>query len=472
VYAYGYGEGWRLIPPGLKDRRFGIKFAIRCLDADQIQNLTRHRPGERGRVDDTHIAAAGPVWRFGSVSRHAEIVRRISGKAIKIPTTYGRTSSRKAIVVGAAGLTLRLGLKPADLVADIRVIASIWASPAPIPGLEFADDITAIDDKETKEILDLELDARLGQPDAFQDDEFVPTIPESCLERYFAAVYLGYKFGRQESVADTLDLACILKPVSGLPAGKRIEALRRGRVTMYEDEDCAVQLGREPAANWVEASFRYGGTRYFLIDGEWYEFGQRYLEAVRRQITEILARGSEVTLPLWYRGPQPWDEKTYNNEAAKVGFVNLDRRLVKTRIHWFKGIEICDLLPQDQDNVLVHIKHAEKGSSPLSHLFKQGEVAAMALENEPGAVKALAEAVSERGDGRVLSAGFRPRKVVFGILLKDGVQLTADTLFTFAEIALLDTIDLLNNRGITVDVISIAATNVLPKASYLDAALS
>jgi hypothetical protein len=61
---------------------------------------------------------------------------------------------------------------------------------------------------------------------------------------------------------------------------------------------------------------------------------------------------------------------------------------------------------------------------------------------------------------------------VFGILLKDGVQLTADTLFTFAEIALLDTIDLLNNRGITVDVISIAATNVLPKASYLDAALS
>jgi uncharacterized protein (TIGR04141 family) len=89
----------------------------------------------------------------------------------------------------------------------------------------------------------------------------------------------------------------------------------------------------------------------------------------------------------------------------------------------------------------------------------------MALDNEPAAVEGLAEAVGERGAGRMLPADFRPRKVVFGILLKNGVPLTADTLFTFAQIALLDAIDVLNDRGISVDVVSIDVTDV-PRDIY------
>jgi uncharacterized protein (TIGR04141 family) len=467
AYAYGYGEGWRLIPAELRDPRFGMRFAIRCLDADQIQSLTRHLPGQRGRVEFTQIAEAAPVWRFGGAARRAEIVRRISGKSVTVPTTYGQTSGRKATVEGSVGLKIRLALEASHLVADIREIARVVASLAPVPELEFADDIEPINDSDTEDILDLELGSMLGRASDFSE-EIASVVPDSCMELYSDAVGFDYKIGLGSTlVTDDLALEHMLTRIAGLCPGQRVEALRKGRIIMYGDAAHDEVLGREHAAKWLEAGVRYGGRQYFLLDGRWYEFGDRYLAAVRRQVTEILERGSAVTLPPWYRGStNPWDEKTYNEEAAKAGFVNLDRCLVTTRVHR-TGIEMADLLSEAND--LIHIKHAWK-SAPLSHLFKQGVVAVMALDNEPDAVEGFAKAVRECGAGRDLPVGFRPKKVVFGILLKDGVLLTADTLFTFAQIALLDAIDVLHGRGIDVEVTGIEATDVPSQTGHPKAA--
>lgn len=468
AYAYGYGEGWRLIPAELRDPRFGMRFAIRCLDADQIQSLTRHLPGQRGRVEFTQIAEAAPVWRFGGTARRAEIVRRISGKSVTVPTTYGQTSGRKATVEGSVGLKIRLALEASHLVADIREIARVVASRAPVPELEFADDIQPINDSDTEDILDLELGSMLGRASDF-GEEIASVVPDSCMELYSDAVGFDYKVGLGSTlVTDDLALEHMFTRIAGLCPGQRVGALRKGRIIMYGDAAHDEVLGQERAAKWLEAGVRYGGRQYFLLDGRWYEFGARYLVAVRRQVTEILERGSTVTLPPWYRGStNPWDEKRYNEEAANAGFVNLDRRLVKTRVHKRKGIEMADLL--GGGNELIHNKHAWT-SEPLSHLFKQAIVAVMALDNESDAVEGFAEAVRERGAGRELPTGFRPKKVIFGILLKDGVPLTADTLFTFAQIALLDAIDVLHGQGIDVEVIGIEATDVPGQIDHPEAA--
>jgi uncharacterized protein (TIGR04141 family) len=332
-----------------------------------------------------------------------------------------------------------------------------------VPELEFADDIQPISDLETRAILDLELGELLGRSEP--GEEIALVIPDSCMDQYPDAARFEYRFGLGRSgVADTLALEDILARVVGLCAGQRVKALRRGRIVMFGDEAGEEILGDESAAKWLEVCVRYDGKQYFYLDDRWYEFGDRYVAAVHREVAELLARGSTVTLPPWYRGPAPWDEQAY---CEKAGFDCLDRRLVKTRVHHRKGIEMCDLFPDTSE--LVHIKHAWK-SAPLSHLFKQAVVAAVALDSESVAVAGFAEAVRERGAGRTLPADFRPRKVVFGILLKDGVPLSADTLFTFSQIALLDAVDVLNDRGISVDVISIEVTRVPIGSDYTEAA--
>jgi uncharacterized protein (TIGR04141 family) len=129
-------------------------------------------------------------------------------------------------------------------------------------------------------------------------------------------------------------------------------------------------------------------------------------------------------------------------------------RDVKTRLHRTGGLEIGDLL--GPENQLVMVKQASKADK-LSHLFFQALVAVQALKDDPVRA-AFIKAVQEISGGkRELSDDFKPNTIVFAILLKNGQQLTSDTLFPFAQIALLDTITTLRAEQINVEIVGIDA---------------
>ncbi|HKB29791.1 MAG TPA: TIGR04141 family sporadically distributed protein, partial [Streptosporangiaceae bacterium] len=111
------------------------------------------------------------------------------------------------------------------------------------------------------------------------------------------------------------------------------------------------------------------------------------------------------------------------------------------------------LAPGDE---LVHVKRAH-GSAPLSHLFSQGLVAAEALLHSPDVRARFAAEVRERGKDRTVAEDFTPKKIVFAILLKDGEQLTPETLFPFSRVTLAHTARTLERRGMDVEVIGINA---------------
>lgn len=66
--------------------------------------------------------------------------------------------------------------------------------------------------------------------------------------------------------------------------------------------------------------------------------------------------------------------------------------------------------------------------------------------------------VCDHAKCRIVPADFHPKKVIFGILLKDGQELTADTLFPFSHVTLAHTARELQSRHqIAVEVIGIGA---------------
>jgi uncharacterized protein (TIGR04141 family) len=161
---------------------------------------------------------------------------------------------------------------------------------------------------------------------------------------------------------------------------------------------------------------------------------------------------SSVALPPWRAA---WTERDYNEHVAfdpDSRFVCLDRKGVRDDFHSHWGIEVCDLLgPEDQ---LIHVKHAS-GSSPLSHLFAQACVAVQTLQNSPEARRNFAATVARHGRGRTLAEDFVPRKVVYAILLKKGTRVTPDTLFPFAQVALVQAGHLLRGSDVEVEVVGI-----------------
>jgi uncharacterized protein (TIGR04141 family) len=457
VYAIGYDQGFRLVPDRVKDRRFGLSFVIRRVDPDQIRDMVSHTPGG-GRTDITLVPGGAPVWSLG-VQEHAQIVRRLGGRLDGIELTIAQDNRTKiSSAEGGMGLRMRLGIDAADLVADIRAIARVLRDQAPAPELEFVEHIVPVKDDDLVTRLEERLDDMLGEP---PDGRIAVAVPSERWDDYGAAQAFATKVHSLEArLTDDFSLEYILNRARVQRPGTRFAALRDGTVTLYAHTraERGDVIWTSSVLRWIEAEVALGARRFFLLDGQWYEIGEAYLEAIRSQVERLITDTPSVDLPAWALGDR---ERDYNESVPDLrpGYVCFDRDNVRTALHRGNGVEICDLLsPED---VLVMVKRA-KGSDALSHLFGQAVVAVQTLLHSPEARDSFARKVATARPGRGLPEGFRPSKVTFAILLKSGTDLTADTLFPFSQVTLVQTAKLLEAWGVEVEVIGIQATTEPP----------
>lgn len=455
VYAVGYDQGFRLVPDRVKDRRFGLGFVIRRVDPGQIRDMVSHTPGN-GRTDITLVPGGAPVWSLG-VQEHAQIVRRLGGRLDGLQMTIAQNDRTKiSSVEGGTGLRMRLGIDAMDLVTDIRAIARVLREEAPTPELEFVEHIVPVKDDNLVARLEEQLDDMLGER---ADGRIAVAVPSDHWDDYGAAQAFATRVKRSEAhLTDDFSLEYVLDRARVQRAGTRFAALRDGTVTLYthtraEKGDILWTSG---VLRWIEAEVALGARRFFLLDGQWYVIGEAYLEAIREQVKTLITEAPAVNLPAWVLGD---NERKYNESVPDLrpGYVCFDRDNVRTSLHRGNGVEICDLL--SPDNVLVMVKRA-KGSDALSHLFGQAVVAVQTMLHSPQAADAFARKVAAARRGRGLPMGFRPSKVVFAILLKNGTDLTADTLFPFSQVTLVQTAKMLQAWGVAVEVIGIQATSI------------
>ncbi|MFF0228004.1 TIGR04141 family sporadically distributed protein [Streptomyces sp. NPDC004629] len=455
VYAVGYDQGFRLVPDRVKDRRFGLSFVIRRVDPAQIRDMVSHTPGG-GRTDITLVPGGAPVWSLG-VQEHAQIVRRLGGRLDGIQMTIAQDDRTKiSSVEGGTGLRMRLGIDAADLVADIRAIARVLRDEAPAPELEFVEHIVPVKDADLVTRLEKRLDDMLGE---VQDGRIAVAVPSEHWDDYGAAQAFATKVHSLEArLTDDFSLDYVLNRARVQRAGTRFAALRDGTVTLYTHTraEKGDVIWTSSVLRWIEAELAFGARRFFLLDGQWYEIGEVYLETIRSQVERLITGTPSVDLPAWVLGDK---ERDYNEWVPDLrpGYVCFDRDNVRTALHRGNGVEICDLL--SPDDVLVMVKRA-KGSDALSHLFGQAVVAVQTLLHSPEAMDRFARKVAAARPGRALPDGFRPSKVVFAILLKSGTGLTADTLFPFSQVTLVQTAKVLEAWGVAVEVIGIQATAV------------
>jgi len=458
TYALSYGNGHRLIPDELKDQRFGLSFLIRRLDSDQVRDLVRRRPNARGRTDSTVVAAGAPVWTLG-VAENVEIIRRVGGRAKDLKITFSSADDRPIIVEGSVGLRMRFGVEPDALIADIRECARVCRDEQPDPALEFIEYVQPVADADTKSLLDFELETLLASTVADGGERLLPVIPTAVLEYYSAARSFTIRIGHARCGAvPSLELADIQRRTQLQPTGKRVSTLRSGRVSLNADSVGDDVIAEARADRWLEANVSLGSRRFFLMDGEWFEVGADYVRASREAIAGLFPSTPGVVLPRWSLSDHPTEYK-YNWFVAdrSIGeYLCLDKNpAVRNPMGARSALEICDLLgPEDE---LIHVKRAA-GSAPLSHLFSQGLVSAQSLVAGPPSVRErFVETVKGLPYGRGLDPDFRPRKVIYAIMLESGKELTPDTLFPFSQATLAHAARILGTLGIEVEVIGIPA---------------
>lgn len=456
AYARSYDRGYLLLPDGLKDQGFGLSFQIRSLDADQVNNIVRRRPDAKGRTDATSIAVGAQAWTLATVGS-AEIIRRIGGKAKDLKVTFRGKAGQQIKVEGAAGLTMRFGLDAEDFVADIRECARICDEVEPDPALRFVEHVHQVTDTVLKDLLFDELDMLLGADgsDGDADRRLLPIVPTSLLDRHGSAHSITISIYSTRVVPTSeFGLSDLLRCVKNRRPGRRVSALKSGKVSLNGDDSGLDVLGGTSALKWLEATVTDGAERYFLMDGDWFRIGDDYVRNARVVIESLFPDRPSVTLPPW---SADMTERFYNEHVADIRpgqFLCLDRdqRVRHPYGPSTSSLEICDLLgPNDE---LIHVKRA-KGSAPLSHLFQQGLQGAQGLLHGPAHVRErFVSSVANRRHGRELDPDFRPRKLIYAILLENGQTLDADTLFPFSQAALAHAANILG-ANVEIEVIGI-----------------
>ena len=458
VYEISYGSGRHLIPDEVRDQRFGLRFLIRCLDPGRVQAIVRRHPEARGRTESTLVPASAPVWTLG-IMESGDIVRRVGGLTDDLDVTYATKAGTSIKVTGGAGLQMRLAVAPGALAADVREVERVCRERKPHESFAFIDYIQPIASKAKKGELDERFDGLLGTSDG--GGQVVPVVPVPALDDLPAARSFTLEIGAGKPIPrDELELRYFLQRTFPMRPGTRVAALRRGRVVMNADDGGSDVLVSIRADRWLEAHVSDAdGRRFFYMDGHWYEIGDQYVQASRDEIARLFPAQPSLDLPPWYLATGR-DEGDYNANVPCVrpGYVCLDKnKRVRDPLGPSRSsLEICDLL--GPDNELIHVKRA-KGSAPLSHLFSQGLVSAQTLRYGPHEARAqFAAEVRRLGKGKVLDLDFRPKKVVFAILMEKGGKLTEDSLYPFSQVTLAHVARVLGTYGIDVEVIGVPAS--------------
>jgi uncharacterized protein (TIGR04141 family) len=449
-YAITYGMGHLLIDAAKIDPGFGLAFSIRSIEPDQIRQITRSILDSRARVDRSTVPGGQSIRGFG-IEHYGEVVSRLAGTLGSIQMTFNRSAPRKVSIAAADSLKIPLGVKPADLMDDLREITRITQTASPVPELGFIDQIRGL--KSSNKLVK-HLEDQLAQ--ALTPTTTAPlalTLPAECEEYEHAAHSYRIKVASERfEVIDELDVAAVLNRVSPLAVADKLDALRSGYIQMCSDTEGEEKISRQVKAHkWLAFEASLDSGHFFYHQGKWFEVGDNYLEFLRERLDEVFARPASIRLPRW---DSSWaEEEDYNLEATKLipGAVCLDRKRIHTKQHP-RGIEACDII--GPNNELIHVKRASS-SGPLSHLFMQGWVSMEALRTDREAREKLAKRIQERSSTHPYTPNTKPKKLIYAIAIKKDSTVSRKNLFTFSQVALVRAINALQNADVDVEVIPI-----------------
>jgi uncharacterized protein (TIGR04141 family) len=461
VYAIGCDQGYRLIPDHLKDKRFGLSFAVRQMDPNLIRGAVSRSLGQ-ARTDISLVPGGAPVPLLG-IRDHSRIVRSLGGYLDELPLTRSRyTRGRAVSAQGGCGLRIALGIEPEALISDLRAIARICREDIPHQDLEFVDHIAPVEDTTTLDVLNQGLDDLLGRP---ADGRISVSVPSEHHAAYAEATTYVTRINSSGALrSDDFEPDYVLTRARLTPPGERLRALREGTVTLARGRRAGVAdtLAVTSALTWLEAAVSVGSGRFFLMEGEWYEAGSGYVDECRAAVATLFSPSPSVSLPAWIDGES---ENAYNNRVAdeeRPDWLCLDTKNVTNPLRPRDQVEICDLLMPD--GTLVLVKRAG-GSGPLSHLFNQAKVAVELLQESARVRAEFTEKVARLSRGElVLPDDFTPKRIVLAMLLKNRENLTPDSVFGFSQITIAQTAKALAARGVTVEVVGIpgSGANALP----------
>jgi uncharacterized protein (TIGR04141 family) len=223
------------------------------------------------------------------------------------------------------------------------------------------------------------------------------------------------------------------------------DVLRSERVSSVSAET-GLELDKWSLYQCVYCEVDQDGETCLLSAGKWYRLAKSFVTSVNTSVRKLAVK--DKPFPPYQAADRT--EGAYNRRIAgsdPTRFALMDQKLINIG-GGHSSVEFCDLFTKSRQ--MVHVKRYS-GSSALSHLFSQGEVAAsLFLAEEAFRLKVIAELPASH---KHLVSKSRPKpsafEVVFGIVSRSQKPI-ADALPFFSRLNLRNRARVLQNYGYSV----------------------
>jgi len=438
-YTFGYGR--YLLNSNRIDQSFGLKVVLNTIDPHSLRSVDARRQDDIV-VTSRIQSSIGAEFAVFNLDTYRDIITRAVGL-----TQESLKPDLGTRVQGSSGLSFNVPISPHDLAIKAQQVLDIYDLDNYRDQFPFVDHIRPVDATQSAE-LDEQLIAELSQQSIEVDSQF------RCL--YLAPPEVldwegleGFSFSSESTSNGTIysevRLDDYLYSIRNRRSVINTGSLRRDHITLLYEGEAGRRLGSVYKCIIAEVELSEG--TFQLVDGNWYELEQSFVEEIRNRVRAIPI--SDINFPDHQQGDH---ESTYNMQAAEsLQALLMDRQLVGLG-GGRNRIEVCDLLLDGL--TFIHVKK-RSSSSTLSHLWSQGTVAMEALLSDSvfrDAVRQKIECIGPNYKNVVDENLVGTRCALIYLIVGTDREHPASGLPFFSQVALMGAVQRLTTMGIRIHI--------------------
>lgn len=356
IFAIAYGQGRHLLPRGSYERRFGLRAALNGVDPARLRTIAARTFNEHALHTDRQLSRLADVGGF-ELNTQRDLVTSLAGATLN--------ASLGTKIGGRDSVLLTADLEPHDLAGKCAELLALSRAPQYKTRFPWIDTYEQVDDEREISRLTNLLTAEIAAGN-FDRLDLMP--PERVSDE--TVYYRLRPTGNTVVEPDGRLLRHLLTRNGGSAQGLDRRLSNAALEALDGNSDV---LDSWSVFDCLHYQHRDGDELVVLDGGDWYRVERGFADDVLTFARTLGSSGLALD-----NAQQGELEAAYNARiaAARPDLVLVDRRLVS--IDGQSPIEPCDLF-SDQRH-FVHVKRrAHGGSSTLSHLFAQAQVAAEAL---------------------------------------------------------------------------------------------
>lgn len=381
LFALSFGHGYALLKSSAYEKNFGLKTTLSIIEPTSIKKLDRTDMSNTNLMEYTkfvkeQLLQIGDINDF-NINYNTNILTAITGKLEKddeLSETFGTT------IYGKDSLVISADIEMKNIDVALEDIYKIYISDKyKEKGFGWIDNIKYVS-KDHEKHMTL-FNHLIDNFNKYYDEGKIilsaPDIIELQNISYFKYSHNDTKKYDDINIDDLLNIKNSIT----------YDDLRDIRIEAYNIND--IKIYNWELSECIYAEILYDNKVYFSHQNGWYEVDTNFVETTNKYYNDIINNKPNSINFIPYKSTFK-DENEYNQELSKhiQNAFCLDKDLIKYGSTRSK-IELCDVYLSDNPT-FIHVKKYKNGSSSISHLVAQAQVA-ITLLVEDDSFKILAE---------------------------------------------------------------------------------